>query len=71
MHANVNRSQNINRNVNVNRNVAVNRNPNRKCVDRNGGWGYWRNGVSVVAALVAGAIYAASCSYEYGQQLLA
>jgi hypothetical protein len=83
MHANVNRSRHVNRDVNVNRNinrnVAVNRNINRnvnrnvavnrdrKYVYRNGRWGYWRNGAWVVAPLVAGATYAASCSYEYNR----
>jgi hypothetical protein len=59
-HANVNR--NINRNVNVNRNVT--RNVNRRYVYRNGHWGYWRNGVWIVAPVVG---YAATCAYEYGR----
>ncbi len=68
MHGNINRSH-VNRNVNVNRSRHVNRdvNVNRKYVYRNGRRGYWRNGVWVVAPLVAGATYAASCSYEYNR----
>ena len=66
---NVNRSRHVNRDVNVNRSRHVNRdvNVNRKYVYRNGRRGYWRNGVWVVAPLVAGATYAASCSYEYNR----
>ncbi len=76
-HVSVNRSyaRNVNRNVNrnvtrvnVNPNVNVNRNVNRRYVQRNGRWGYWRNGVWVAAPLAAGAGYvAATCTYEYNR----
>jgi hypothetical protein len=67
-HAAVNRgvSRNVNRNVVVNRNI--NRTVNRRYVQRNGRWGYWRNGVWVAAPLAAaGAGYVATCAYEYNR----
>lgn len=74
---NVSRHRVVNRNINrrvtrnvnrrVNRNVVVNRDRRRRYVYRNGRRGYWRNGVWIVAPLVAGATYVASCSYEYNR----
>jgi hypothetical protein len=58
-----------NRNINVNRNVArhVDRDVNRHYVYRNGRRGYWRNGIWVLAPVVASGAYVASCSYEYNR----
>lgn len=56
----------VNRNVVVNRNI--NRTVNRRYVQRNGRWGYWRNGVWVAAPLAAvGSGYVATCAYEYNR----
>jgi len=71
---NINRD--VSRNVNVNRNVAINRtlngnlNVNRKYVYRNGKRGYWRNGVWILAPVVAGTTYGyvgTSCNYAYNR----
>jgi hypothetical protein len=56
-HAAVHRSFRGNINRGVNRNVVVNRNVNatvnRRYVQRNGRWGYWRNGVWIAAPLMS------------------
>jgi len=70
-HVTVNRSYTRNVNRNVSRNVTrvnVNRGAGRRFVQRNGRWGYWRNGIWIAAPLAAGAGYvAATCTYEYNR----
>jgi hypothetical protein len=64
-HVNRNIKRNVNVNGNINRNVS--RTVNRRYVYRNGRWRYWRNGALVAAPAVAGAVYVASCAYEYNR----